>query len=69
MACTLDGTSTVLMVNMKGFEFIHGKLSFFIIGWVTQIRSHHQFDPTGIKKINCRRRSASTMTQTSELNT
>jgi DNA-directed RNA polymerase subunit N (RpoN/RPB10) len=37
------------------------------IGWVNQIRSHHQFDPMGMKKVICRRTSTSFVKETNEL--
>jgi hypothetical protein len=38
-----------------------------LTGWVNRIRSHHQFDPIGIKKVECRRTSTSYVIETNEL--
>ncbi|CAF4980593.1 unnamed protein product [Rotaria socialis] len=37
-------------------------------GWIKQIRSQHQFDPIGIKKVECRRTSCSGNIETNEVN-
>ncbi|CAM4915347.1 unnamed protein product [Rotaria socialis] len=36
--------------------------------WIKQIRSQHQFDPIGIKKVECRRTSCSGNIETNEVN-